>query len=1441
YTPGAKLSEKTIQIEQPGIVIEPTTMINVPSGKTANFKLLMYNNATYLTDMETVLLLDDESTTKGLKFYIDGAPIGNGRYFVIPAGGTVEKILEVGRGTEMEYDDVKLILKSSCDDIADTITFSLHFTPSCTDVVLKKPTAQWVYNTKLDTQDINGVPERYLAVTIDGFDQNYDNFHHIELQRKTASQSDAEWKPLASFYANDSIFAVDSTAVGGAGVDKIKESDRGSIFYKLFMDGQSDQRYDIRAVSVCMVNGQPLAVDKVQAESEIHSGIKDMYNPRLFGAAQPADGILDVEDEIRLNFNEPIAAGLLTKDNFQVRGIRNGTVNNHSTSVRFDGINDYADTEFSKNLTGKDITVEMWIQPANLQNATLFSQGNINNSLELSLTADNKLALKIGETTATSSVLDYSPANPNYADGSWAHVALVYNAADNTVSAYYNLNEVISQITVPEAYSGIGNIVIGKSIATDGGNYAGKIHNVRVWEKAVNSRNLQLNSNLQLAGIEEGLMAYYPMTEGRGETFEDKARGATLTSHGTEWALPEGFAAKLSGADYLKVDASTAGFTKEMDYTVELWFKAEAGQTNATIIGAGSGETGSAKPDYGFSIGFDADGKLAYTNNEVKTIVEGEYRDNNWHHFAFSVDRAKGKGQIYIDGNLTNYIDAATIGGITNDYIYVGARGWYDKNNVVNLIVDNYFKGEVDDIRFWELYKNEKMVRDNNNVKLTGTELGLVHYYPFDYYFEYQGLQYVDFTDLDKRISHTANPETDKFEVVGGTIDNVKSSDIAPLKDFGPIDDLDFDFVVNNDALIITLKEQEYKIAKTIITFTVYDVRDLNGNSILSPITWSAYIDRNQLRWETDRLDISKAEYEPYEFTVKAVNNGGAVRNYTITNAPSWLTVTPSRGTLQPKAYDIITFTIDEGLNTGTYNEVVYLVNDEGVAEPLQLNITVQGEKPEWVVDASKYKYDMVVFGKVRFDNIFSADKNDMLAAFDKRTKECIGVTNSYYDKKFDMWYALLTIYSNAQTINAADLEFRTWDASTGKVYKATADRIIAFKADGIIGDVDDPVIFDGKEVFYQNIPLSNGWNWVSFNLKPENSDLKSVLEQGKWTGDDQIKNRNEFYAYSATSGNWTSSTGQAIALNNTSMYKLHSTGEQLLQISGSAVDTKTTPIEIIGGGYWNYIGYLPQVNTTVKEALAGYDAQKGDIVKSQTTFAMYSRNEWVGTLGYMEANKGYMLYRGAEGNTSFIYPKGSASLSRRAKSAFAEDANLGYADNMTLVATADILQPNDIITAYINGEVRGEGKYIAGNDDQTLNFITVQGAEQGANIRFDLQRNAQVIGSSYNQLQYANNAAAGTIDEPFVLDFGIKEQNVTLYPNPFVNDLLVEVFASEGAVITLSVQDILGRTVLNGISQTATGEFTQITLNGASLATGIYLLKVSVDGEVSTYKIEKN
>lgn len=1087
-------------------------------------------------------------------------------------------------------------------------------------------------------------------------------------------------------------------------------------------------------------------------------------------------------------------------------------------------------TGFEKNLAGKDLTIEMWIQPSQLQNGTLFSHGNINNALELSLTSDSRLKARVG----TSEVLSQPVA---FEQGSWAHIALVYEATGR-VSAYYNYREVISG-SETEVYTGIGNFVAGKSISTNGNYFNGKLHNLRIWEKIITPGNLQINSLSQLAGIEPGLLGYYPMNEGKGEICLDKARGANLNMNGGQWSMPLGYSAKFDGQTDLKIDAGSAAITKDMDYSIEFWFKAEPGQTSATILsnGRGDGEDAGGSEDL-FAIGFDENGALHFTSSGSKTTLNGDFRDNNWHHFAIGVNRTSNKAQIFIDGNLSTFIDATSLGGVASAYLFLGARAWYAPENPSELRKDNYFKGKVDDLRFWELYRNERIVKENNNMKLTGEELGLIHYYPFDTYIEYQGVEYLDFTNKDMRISPGANPETDSFVAEGSTFDMVKSQDIAPLKDAGPVADLDFDFVTNNDALIITLKEPEYKVAKTIVTFTVTDVRDKNGNSIASPITWSAYIDRNQLKWSDENLKYTKAAYEPLEFTVKVVNTGGSIQNYTINNIPSWLDVTPSGGSLNPASSEDIRFEVNEGLNVGTYNEVIYLTNEDNVSEALNLELIVQGDKPDWTVNPGDYAYSMNIFGKMRFNNIFSSDEGDMLAAFSQG--KCVGVTQSTYNVKLDMWYAFLTVYSNDK--QTSDIEFRMWDAGTGKIYKAVPDQNISFVNDAVVGSVNNLVIFNGSECVYQDMQLNKGWNWISFNLANESlPDVNATLANGVWTGGDIVKSMDYFDSYSADNARWVGSLSENQGFNNTSLFMLHSSADQVLSTSGTAVDVASKPISV-KGDKWNFISYLPTANFTVTEALAGYNAHEGDIIKSQNQFAMFSGAGWIGNLVYMEANKGYMLLRTAQDDVSFVYPSGSGSLGilKSAPVFSGSYINHDFAENMSVVAIGRGMEKGDRILAYVNDELRGIGESEVFKDRETY-FIPVAGGLMNDNVVvFKLERDGKIIARSANTLIYKSNTIAGSLSQPFVIDFGETGNQVSVYPNPFKTSLNIEVMTNEGDKVEIAIFDVLGRMVMMQEVVSPGPSYSTSWDRAGNIIPGIYQLRITVNGSSTVYKIVK-
>ena len=1435
YEPGQHvINEATVQMEVPEITVEMDFIENVPSGKSAYFTLYLRNNSESQDDNWYNLVIDDSSNPNGAQLLIDGAPIGNGRALLVPAGGTLTKTLEVRKGSVMNYDNLRLMLQSQCqcdptdfqDEIYDDVTFSVHFTPSATDVNLKKPTDNWTYNTKLPTAEVNGVQKHYMDVVIDGFDVNYDNFHRIMLQYKPSSGSDNDCTTLMSYYNDQALY--DQAVKNGMNAEMIKAADAGTIKYSWFMDDLQDQRYDLRTVGTSMINNA-----EVYNYSAVHSGIKDMYNPRLFGSAQPANGVLTVNDEVKLTFNEPIADGLLTDNNFSVTGIRNGAQTDHSVSVRLDGKNDELVSEFQRNWSGKNLTIEMWTLADKAQDAVLFSQGNANSSIELATTSDNRLKVKVADKTIVSDkAFDYE-------QGTWAHVALVYNNEGN-VSAYYNYEQLISAAEVGE-YNGEGAYVFGASV--DGsGHFAGKMHGARIWDKVLTPARLQTNSLTMLSGAESNLIAYYPMSEAKGDVLADKAHGANLEMRGAEWANPEGRAAAFNGKDqYLKLSSgSSCVVDNTMDYTIETWFKADEAQPTATIISNGRGDG----EDMGGSLNLFAlnleEGRLVFHNNGVRVACDGSYADNDWHHVAVAVNRTSGRAQIYVDGKLNTYFEAADLGGIAAAYIHLGARVWTPADNLQQEKADNFFKGEIDEVRVWNLYKSETLVENGNSNRLDGTEKGLLAYYPFETYIEWQGVKELQFSLKDQKQQADPTQKVPDAVVVGGDVETKTS---APVKAKGPESKLLYDFVVNNDALIINLKEPYERIEKTIVKFTVDGVRDKNGNEILSPITWSAFIDRNQLKWSDRALTVVKKLNEDKTIRVKALNNGGSIEHFTVENLPSWLEAEPASGTIDPTASQDIVLTIDPSLNIGTYDETLYLRGDNNVVEALQLTVKVEGEKPDWTVNAADFKYNMSVFGKLYINKVYSSDDEDMLAAFSGG--KCVGVCNNRYYKQNDMYYAMLTVYSN--DVSSDNLEFRIWDASTGQTYIAESEKPINFENNAVVGSPSQPVLFTAKDYRVQNITLNEGWTWISTNIASDKlSDLNKLLADGKWTSDDQVKNEQYGFASWTKRNGW---MGQLTAIDNDQMYLVHSSQPQSLHISGPVVDPISHKLTIRGAkadgtARWNYISYLPSDNFTLKEALAGYDAKEGDIVKSQTQMAMYSGNlGWIGSLTYMENGKGYMLQRQSQDDAQLQYPS-KTSVGRKAKvvkSADEPTAYFPYSANMTAVVEVEgvELQQGDRLVSYVAGEPRGYAEAIALPDGRTVFMLTIGGDKPEA-VDVTVERDGDVVAKAPSAVSYAANSNVGTLSEPMRISFLGTEGGLYIYPSPFYSQLKIRATVDSDAYTDVYVSDMSGKRIV-AWNDCNTGGNVDITWNaGNSVPAGVYIVSIAVDGNVYSMKAIK-
>ena len=169
------------------------------------------------------------------------------------------------------------------------------------------------------------------------------------------------------------------------------------------------------------------------------------------------------------------------------------------------------------------------------------------------------------------------------------------------------------------------------------------------------------------------------------------------------------------------------------------------------------------------------------------------------------------------------------------------------------------------------------------------------------------------------------------------------------------------------------------------------------------------------------------------EYTFKAVitNLSGRSRRFSLEGLPIWITASQYNGVVDALGELPITFTISPYINIGNFDEVIYLVGEDEMTEPLPLSIKVRGEAPNWVVDDKLLQgnISMSIIGQVSITADVEHDKDDMLAAFNSEHR-LLGVTHLDNDVTGigSDGLAYLTIYN--EDYSPIVLFFEFYDAS---------------------------------------------------------------------------------------------------------------------------------------------------------------------------------------------------------------------------------------------------------------------------------------------------------------------------------------------------------------------------------------------------------------------------
>ncbi len=1326
YKPGTTIMEATMQIEVPQIGVTKSEIVDVPSGSVANYELQLGNMSEIGEDVAYKLFVLDETNPDGAQISIDGMVLTEGRLIKVPGSQTVTKSLQLRQtnmgvldyfGSKKVDDDlynkgigIVFASESQPEEIADTIFIKARFVPSSSPVSLA-----------LNTSVVNSNFKNDLVMTVKDFDRYYNNQKAFRLQYREPGS--VNWVQLKE-YVVDAKYKTDNNEMLPSG---------GSVDFAKNVFSLPDGNYLFRVVSVATYGN-----DEIYTYSDEIPLVKDMMTPRPLGIPEPSDGVLDIGDEMSITFNEDIVKGRLTKENnFTVTGVLNGSRIEHETALSMKGNGNIAATDAGILLAGKDFSFDMWVYLG--AGGTILSHGNGTNKLTLGVNDNGKLLVNIGGVNCSE---DNDPLIPM---NKWVFLTLSYSNTRNggvlnvAVADENPAVRVISDRKVP-AYKGNGILAVG-------GINNSAIHELLLWDEAHSIDNALLKRSFTKSPSTRHLIGYWKMNEGEGTMVRDYSRNRHMTMANETWYLNnKNKAVSLDGASYLSIDASSLPIYPEDDYAVEFWMRGGAQTGDAQLI-----QMGDVALWINAAGELQLTGKGAYNDTQSQTFATSAVglNDNAWHHIALNVLR-QGAATVYADGKRCLTVNSSNVGSIATNSMIVGARRITEGVDIYTFT--RPFNGSIDEIRIWNATMNADLLSSNRKVRLTGNELGLVAYYSF----EKTGLdEYSQVVTQGYDADLTGSGLKVKRYAVGNSQlkDLVYVDDAPALRTMPAETNVDFDFIASNDKIVIKITEASAAIEGCTLNFAVRDVTDENGN-YLKAAKWSAYVNRKQLEWDDDELEMEQQVKAEGVITAKIVNKGGQQQSWSLSGIPAWLNASADYGVTNALSESVVTFTVKPSTPIGKYEEIIYLTGNDSIEVPLTLNVKVTGNEPDWSVNAKKFENSMSIIGSLDILGVMSDDEDDIVAAF--IGNECRGVAHPVYKERYDGYYVTMDIYGSSD--DKAPLTFRAYDASTGTLYpEVNASPETAFKELTLKGTYADPVQLTAVDKIEQTIQLKEGWNWISLFVKTDAMTVASLLAQ---VADDvvTIKSQNAYLSFE--NGSWGGDlTG---GLTNGQMYAVLMKADRTLRLVGARVEPSSNPVTVYNG--WNWIGYYGRQVSDVTDALADLTPDDGNIIKGQSGVAYYDTYEWSGSLSMLEPGEGYKLNvaLGANEAKTFSYPSSVVNLApsrkimraaaNRAAGTFQPVDFRIYSGNATMAVK--VLKDNvPLANAEVGVFASGECRAAAVTNNAGIAYLTIPG-DDAVELSFKVADGNEVTDIP-GIVNYQTDAIYGSPKDPVLLGIG--------------------------------------------------------------------------------------
>jgi len=339
-----------------------------------------------------------------------------------------------------------------------------------------------------------------------------------------------------------------------------------------------------------------------------------------------------------------------------------------------------------------------------------------------------------------------------------------------------------------------------------------------------------------------------------------------------------------------------------------------------------------------------------------------------------------------------------------------------------------------------------------------------------------------------------------------------------------------------------------------------------------------------------------------------------------------------------------------------------------------------------WMLfNASNYTYQMMITAELFDENGNPiTTSSDYLGVFLK--DECRGYVVPSEGPQGKLFY--LQAWSN---VNSNEMITFKYYNSKEQTLISIQHEPVYFESDQSVGSITSPYRIALKPIVTQEIVLNKGWNWISFQIFPEDNNLSVLSILSSIDGScNRMVSQNGFSEYS---NGW---FGLVNTIQHTSMYMLKMDIPETLVLKGYPVNIKDTQIMLSKN--WNWISYLYPEALLINNALESLE-ENGERIVGQEGFSEYYQGWW-GGLTSLKPGKGYKLKMKSESilsydlnsqkrNTKNRIPKSKSKSKTINLSCSFSPSNYEYQGTMTASLNYNT-SIGDNIAAFVGDECRG-------------------------------------------------------------------------------------------------------------------------------------------------------